>query len=262
MVKKNAEGKAAPKKPAVKRAPAKDAGNATREALKDDPPPMTSEQAAQPDKAPAGGWGEDTVGTPKEGDRRHDEAAGIDVVYRGGRWVPAAGQSWFGDGASDGPLTDEPIVHDDQVNVDQVEAGVADDPPPAGEQGTIGWGLDGKEQIVDEEGEDASEAGKVKKSRAKKAAPKADTEDESGTNLTGVSKDLIKFVERYERLAEERKAIGDDMKEVLGEAKQMGYSTKILRKVLSRRAMDPEQRKEEDALLDLYEEAINGIEKS
>ena len=55
----------------------------------------------------------------------------------------------------------------------------------------------------------------------------------------GVARDQLRaFVERIERLEEEKKTIADDIKEVYGEAKSMGYDTKVLRKVISIRKLD------------------------
>ncbi len=67
---------------------------------------------------------------------------------------------------------------------------------------------------------------------------------------------LRSFIERIERLNEERKALGDDMKEVYAEAKGNGFDPKIIRKIVSIRGQDPEKRTEEETLIDLYLAAI------
>lgn len=72
---------------------------------------------------------------------------------------------------------------------------------------------------------------------------------------------LLSYVERYERLTEEVDALTDDRKEVMAEAKGVGFDTKILRTVLRRRKMDVADRVEADALLDTYEQAIIQAEK-
>lgn len=72
---------------------------------------------------------------------------------------------------------------------------------------------------------------------------------------------LLSFIERIERLAEEKQGIAEDMKEVFGEAKSMGFDTKTMRKVLSRRKLDGATRQEMDALMDLYEESVTRAEK-
>ncbi|MGD2133894.1 MAG: DUF2312 domain-containing protein [Maricaulaceae bacterium] len=70
---------------------------------------------------------------------------------------------------------------------------------------------------------------------------------------------LKAFVQRIERLEEEKAAIGADLKEVYAEAKTMGYDTKVLRKVISLRKMDRNDRAEQEALLDLYLGAIGDL---
>lgn len=72
---------------------------------------------------------------------------------------------------------------------------------------------------------------------------------------------LLIYVERYERLQEERDALGDDQSEVMAEAKGIGFDTKILRTVIRRRKMDAADRQEADALLETYEEAVHQAEK-
>lgn len=67
---------------------------------------------------------------------------------------------------------------------------------------------------------------------------------------------LHSFVERIERLTEEKKALGEDIKEVYAEAKGNGFDPKIIRKVVSIRARDPSARTEEETLLDLYLAAL------
>lgn len=60
------------------------------------------------------------------------------------------------------------------------------------------------------------------------------------------------FLERIERLTEEKKALQGDISEVYGEAKGHGYDTRTLRTVVKIRAQDRDKRKEEQELLDLY----------
>ena len=64
------------------------------------------------------------------------------------------------------------------------------------------------------------------------------------------------IVERIERLEEEKKTIADDIKEVYAEAKGNGYDVTVLRKVIALRKRDLDERKEEDAILDLYLQAV------
>jgi uncharacterized protein (UPF0335 family) len=67
---------------------------------------------------------------------------------------------------------------------------------------------------------------------------------------------LKSIVERIERLEEEKKTISDDIKEVYAEAKGTGYDVKVLRKVVALRKRDLDERKEEEAILDLYLQAV------
>jgi uncharacterized protein (UPF0335 family) len=67
---------------------------------------------------------------------------------------------------------------------------------------------------------------------------------------------LKSIVERIERLEEEKKTISDDIKEVYSEAKANGLDVKVLRKVISIRKRDLRERREEEAVLDLYLQAV------
>lgn len=72
--------------------------------------------------------------------------------------------------------------------------------------------------------------------------------------------DQIKsVVERVERLLEEKKAIAEDISEVLKEAKNNGLDAKIIRKVIRLRAQDKTKREEEEALTELYLSALGMI---
>lgn len=81
--------------------------------------------------------------------------------------------------------------------------------------------------------------------------------DEVGDDVGGISgKRLKSFIERVERLEEEKSAIAEDIKEVYGEAKATGFDTKIIRRLIKERKMDAEKRNEEDEVLRLYKAAI------
>ena len=67
---------------------------------------------------------------------------------------------------------------------------------------------------------------------------------------------LRAFVERIERMNEEKKAISDDIKEIYAEAKGTGFDTKALRTLIRLRAQDASERQEAEAILDLYMQAI------
>ncbi len=68
--------------------------------------------------------------------------------------------------------------------------------------------------------------------------------------------ELRAFVERYERLEAEKKDIGDLQKDVMAEAKGRGYDTKVIRKIVNLRKMDPSDISDQEAVLELYKEAL------
>ena len=74
------------------------------------------------------------------------------------------------------------------------------------------------------------------------------------TNAT--AQQLKAFLERIERLEEEKKNIADDIKDVYAEAKGNGFDTKVLRKIISIRKQDVNERKEQDEILSLYLQAL------
>ncbi len=76
------------------------------------------------------------------------------------------------------------------------------------------------------------------------------------TNANFAKGQLKAFVERIEKLEEEKKALAEDVREVYAEAKGVGFDVKALRTVVRLRMQDSEQRKEHEALVDLYREAL------
>lgn len=64
------------------------------------------------------------------------------------------------------------------------------------------------------------------------------------------------LIERVERLEEEKKGIADDIKDVYGEAKAVGYDVKIMRQIVRLRKMKPDERAEMETILDLYKAAL------
>ena len=68
--------------------------------------------------------------------------------------------------------------------------------------------------------------------------------------------ELRQFIERFERLEAEKKDIADQQKEVLAEAKARGYDTKVMRKVIALRKREPDDIAEEEAVLEMYKEAL------
>jgi len=73
------------------------------------------------------------------------------------------------------------------------------------------------------------------------------------SDVHGVARDQLRqFIERIERLEEEKKTIADDIKDVYGEAKGTGFDTKILKEVIRLRKQDADERAERQAILDTY----------
>ncbi len=64
------------------------------------------------------------------------------------------------------------------------------------------------------------------------------------------------FIERIERLDEEKKGISDDTRDVYSEAKSQGYDTKIMKQIIKLRKMTHDDRQEMEAILDLYKSAL------
>jgi uncharacterized protein (UPF0335 family) len=74
---------------------------------------------------------------------------------------------------------------------------------------------------------------------------------------TGVAADELKqFVERIERLEEEKAGISGDIKDVFAELKGRGFDSKAVRSILRIRKKDHEERQEEEAILELYMQAL------
>jgi uncharacterized protein (UPF0335 family) len=82
------------------------------------------------------------------------------------------------------------------------------------------------------------------------AAAEQETAEQAGNRF---AKDHLKaFVERIERLEEEKKALADDIKDVYGEAKSMGFDVKALRTIIRMRKEDADERKEHESILETY----------
>lgn len=77
------------------------------------------------------------------------------------------------------------------------------------------------------------------------------------TEQTNVAGERIKsFIERIERLSEEKQAIVDDIKDVYAEAKGTGFDTKAIREIVKLRKIDREKRQEQEEILNMYLSAI------
>lgn len=93
---------------------------------------------------------------------------------------------------------------------------------------------------------------------AKSSVTKFPANEDGGVqDVSGVAgKRLKSFIERVERLEEEKKALAEDIKEVYAEAKGTGFEPKIMRRIIKLRKMEVEKRREEDELLEIYMAAI------
>jgi uncharacterized protein (UPF0335 family) len=81
-----------------------------------------------------------------------------------------------------------------------------------------------------------------------------DVTDEKPTNVAGDR--LRSLVDRIERLEEERKALGSDIKDIYSEAKSAGFDVKVLRQLIRIRKQEPAEIEEQETLLDVYRRAI------
>lgn len=81
--------------------------------------------------------------------------------------------------------------------------------------------------------------------------------DDAAFQTESVAADQLKaFIERIERLEEEKAGIAGDIKDVYAEAKANGFDTKVIRKIISMRKRDYAERQEEEAILELYMQAL------
>jgi len=84
-------------------------------------------------------------------------------------------------------------------------------------------------------------------------------EDITETSQTVAAGQLRAFIERIERLEEEKKTIADDIKDVFAEAKGTGFDTKAMRTIIRLRKKDQAERQEEESILDLYMAALGMV---
>ena len=77
------------------------------------------------------------------------------------------------------------------------------------------------------------------------------------SDVGGIAADRLRsIIERIERLEEERKALGDDIKDIFSEAKSAGFDVKVIRQVIRLRKQEPADVEEQETLLDLYRRAL------
>lgn len=93
---------------------------------------------------------------------------------------------------------------------------------------------------------------------AKPKQVEAFSSDEMGAEkaVSIAAEELKQFIERIERMEEEKKAIGDDVRDIYAEAKGRGFDTRAIRALIRLRAKEPHEREEEEAILELYRSAI------
>ncbi|HEX5078459.1 MAG TPA: DUF2312 domain-containing protein [Geminicoccaceae bacterium] len=88
-------------------------------------------------------------------------------------------------------------------------------------------------------------------------APSTERAPRMATQTGGVAAERLRsFIERVERLEEEKAQLAHDIREVYAEAKGEGYDVKVLRRIVALRKKDPVQRREEEELLELYLSAL------
>jgi len=76
-------------------------------------------------------------------------------------------------------------------------------------------------------------------------------------NKSGIAGERLRsFIERIERLEEEKAALAADVREVYAEAKSAGFDAKIMRQIVRLRKLDSAERQEQEALLDIYKQAV------
>lgn len=99
----------------------------------------------------------------------------------------------------------------------------------------------------------------ARRQRRSEAGPDVgNLEHDTATNeaKNDIGRQLRSFIERIERMDEEKQAIVDDIKEIYAEAKGNGFDSKIMRIIIRRRKQDANDRAEQDALRDTYEHAL------
>lgn len=90
-------------------------------------------------------------------------------------------------------------------------------------------------------------------------APEPEEDETDGDNVSPAARTLVSFIQRIERLNEDKKAVAEDIKQVFQEAKAGGFDTKVMREVVKRRAKGKEEIEEFDAMLANYETNIDSV---
>jgi uncharacterized protein (UPF0335 family) len=85
----------------------------------------------------------------------------------------------------------------------------------------------------------------------------ADVEKDDDPQVGGIAADRLRsIIERIERLEEERKALGSDIKDIYSEAKSAGFDVKVIRAIIRIRKQEPAEVEEQESLLDVYRRAL------
>lgn len=83
------------------------------------------------------------------------------------------------------------------------------------------------------------------------------------TNVNGISEDHLRsYIERIERLEEEKQGIADDIKEVFAEAKGTGFDVKAMREIIRKRKKDKATLQEEEYMVEAYKIALGMVDKN
>lgn len=83
------------------------------------------------------------------------------------------------------------------------------------------------------------------------------SDEQNSSQIGGIAAEALRqFIERIERLEEEKQALQADIKDVYTQAKSQGFDTKIIRQIIRLRKMEEQEREEIEQLLDLYKAAI------
>ncbi len=81
-------------------------------------------------------------------------------------------------------------------------------------------------------------------------------------NLGGNSQTVLRnFIERIERLDEEKRSLASDIRDIFAEAKSQGFDAKAMRKVIALRRLDSNERREQQTMLDVYMHALGMLEE-
>ena len=89
------------------------------------------------------------------------------------------------------------------------------------------------------------------------AAQPSNAKPDDSPETGGIAADRLRsLIERIERLEEERKALGSDIKDIFAEAKSAGFDVKVIRQIIRIRKQEPADVEEQESLLDVYRRAL------